>query len=142
MALPAIVTTFLPFLDKVLDMIPNPQAREKARQDLTMQLVNIAADENKAQTEVNKAEAQHPNVFVAGWRPFIGWTCGVSLAWTYTICPVLSWFSVVLFDYTGTFPELDTAPMLTLVTSMLGVGIMRSFDKFNGTDTKIIQPKQ
>ena len=137
MALPALVAAFAPFLDKILDMIPNPEARAKAKQELTLELVRIEAEQRIAQVELNKAEAQHADVFVAGWRPFIGWVGGVSLAWTFLMHPLMTWVATVS-GYTGTFPELNTDPLMTLVMAMLGVGAMRSFDKFNGTDTKAI----
>lgn len=135
MALPALVTAFLPFLDKILDMIPNPEARAQAKQELTLELVRIEAEQRMAQVELNKAEAQHSSVFVAGWRPFIGWVGGVSLAWTFLVHPLITWVATVA-GYAGTFPTLDTDPLMTLVMAMLGVGAMRSFDKFQGTDTK------
>lgn len=137
MALPVWVATLAPFVDKILDMIPNPEARAKAKQDLTLELVRIDAEQRIAQVELNKTEAQHANVFVAGWRPFIGWVGGVSLAWTFLLHPLMTWVATVS-GYTGTFPELNTDPLMTLVLAMLGVGAMRSFDKFNGTDTKAI----
>lgn len=141
MAIPALVTAFLPFLDKVLGMIPNPEAREQARRELTLELVRIEAEERMSQVELNKAEAQHASIFVAGWRPFIGWVGGVSLAWTFLIQPLLTWAATV-YGYTGEFPELNTDPLMTLVMAMLGVGAMRSFDKFQGTDTKSIGTKK
>lgn len=137
MALPALVTAFLPFLDRVLDMIPNPEARARAKQELTLELVRIDAEERMSQVELNKVEAAHSSIFVAGWRPFIGWVGGVSLAWTFLVHPLITWVATVA-GYTGTFPTLDTDPLMTLVMAMLGVGAMRSFDKVNGVDTKKI----
>jgi len=139
MAIPVIVSAFLPFLDRILDMIPNPEARAKAKQDLTLELVRIEAEQRTSQVELNKMEAQHASIFVAGWRPFIGWVGGVSLAWTFLVHPLLVWFATVA-GYEGEFPLLDTDPLLTLVMAMLGVGAMRSFDKLNGVDTKRTGP--
>ena len=143
MAIGAIVSAFVPFLDKVLDMIPNPEARARAKQELTLELVKIEAEQNMAQVELNKQEASHASIFVAGWRPFIGWVGGMSIAWTFLVQPLLTWVATVQ-GYTGTFPVLDSGPLLTLVFAMLGVGTMRSFDKFIGTDTKKVggKPKQ
>jgi hypothetical protein len=137
MALPALVTAFVPFLDKILDMIPNPEARAKAKQDLTLELVRIEAEQRMAQVDLNKQEAVHGSIFVAGWRPFIGWVGGVSLAWTFLVHPLLVWVATVA-GYTGTFPMLDTDPLMTLVMAMLGVGAMRSFDKLQGVHTKAV----
>lgn len=135
MAVPAIVTAILPLVDKVLDMVPDPEARAKAKHELTMSLIEIEAKERMAQVDLNKQEAEHASIFVAGWRPFIGWVGGVSLAWTFLVHPLMTWVATVS-GYTGSFPELNTEPLMTLVMAMLGVGAMRSFDKFQGTDTK------
>lgn len=137
MAVPALVTALLPFLDKILGMIPDPEARAKAQRELTLELVKIEAQERMSQVELNKTEAQHASIFVAGWRPFIGWVGGVSLAWTFLLHPLITWVALVS-GYQGTIPELDTAPLMTLVMAMLGVGAMRSFDKYSGTDTKVV----
>ncbi len=137
MALPALVTAFLPFLDKILGMIPDPQARAEAKQKLTLELVRIEAEERMSQVELNKIEATHANIFVAGWRPFIGWVGGVSLGWTFLLHPIVTWVAAIS-GYDGLIPTLDTSELMTLVLAMLGIGGMRSFDKFQGTDTKTI----
>lgn len=144
MALGTVVTTLLPFIDKWLTrIIPDEEARAKAKQELTLELLQLEADQSKAQVELNKEEARSGHLFVAGWRPFIGWIGGLAIAWTYLMEPMLSWIVTVL-GYTGTFPDLDTAPLMALVLAMLGVGGMRTLDKYLGTDTKKINivPKQ
>lgn len=142
MSVTAIVTTLLPIVDRVLDMIPNAEAREAAKRELQLEILKIQAEQNKAQVELNKSEAQHASIFVAGWRPFIGWVGGVSLAWTFLVHPLITWVATVV-GYTGTFPALDTEPLMTLVLAMLGIGAMRTVDKIKGVDTKAVgAPKQ
>lgn len=87
------------------------------------------------QIEINKAEAQHKSVFVAGWRPFIGWTSGVGLGYQFVVAPFAAQISKWL-GYSGEMVVLDTSTLMTLVLALLGVGSMRSFDKMKGTDTK------
>ena len=70
------------------------------------QLATHLAKIDIAQLEINKAEASHRSVFVAGWRPFIGWTCGVALAYTYVIQPILV-FILAQVDYLITLPKMD-----------------------------------
>lgn len=135
----AVISAVLPILDRVLAFIPDPEARAKAREELTLKLVEIESSERKAQVDLNKQEAQHKSVFVAGWRPFIGWVGGVSLAWTFLVHPLITWIATVS-GYAGPFPELNTSELLTLVMAMLGVGAMRSFDKMQGTSTEVIKP--
>ena len=85
-----------------------------------------------AQVEVNKQEAQHRSIFVAGWRPFVGWVCGIALAYHFVLAPIIL-FSVSI---TGVqLPELPSFNMETLTTvllGMLGLGGLRSFEKYKG----------
>jgi len=78
----------------------------------------------KGQLEINKIEAAHKSLFVAGWRPFIGWTCGFGLAYNVIISQVLAiWFDV---------PEVDPSLFMPVMTGLLGLGAMRSYEKTKG----------
>ncbi|WP_051218956.1 3TM-type holin [Oceanobacter kriegii] len=147
----------------------------------------------EGQMEINKQEAQNPNLFVAGWRPFIGWVGGIALAYQFLLYPVLLWFWAT-FQATGVIPcHFASAPLVeitqaaaevansqatvggraaeelakalvpvteqlsectvkppaplsgellfAIVTSMLGIGGLRSFDKLKKTDTRTIGNK-
>ena len=85
----------------------------------------------KGQLEINKAEAQSRNVFIAGWRPFIGWTCGVAMAYNYVIHPILI-FTLAQFNYLVAIPALDLGEMMPVLMGMLGLGSLRSFEKYKG----------
>jgi hypothetical protein len=87
------------------------------------------------QMEVNKIEAAHKSVFVSGWRPFIGWVCGVSLAYNFIIYPMLSFVVTVFVEEPPVLPVLDAAQLMTLVTGMLGLAATRSHDKAKGVDS-------
>ena len=110
----------------------------------------------QGQIETNKTEAQHKSVFVAGWRPFIGWVGGFALAYQFLFYPILTWAWAMLQAY-GAIPchlpgvvdissmqgcsfspppQFDVGPLFAIVTGMLGIGGMRSFDKLMKTDTK------
>ncbi len=95
-----------------------------------------------AQMEVNKAEAGHASIFVAGWRPFIGWVGGSAMAYQFIVYPLLTWLwtsliaAGIIAAGTSYPPVMDTGALFTVVTGMLGVGAMRSFDKKNKVDTK------
>jgi hypothetical protein len=84
------------------------------------------------QIEVNKEEAQHASIFVAGWRPFIGWVGGVGLGYSFVLAPFIE-FIARANGYTQAMPSPNATELLTLVMSMLGVGAMRSYDKSKGT---------
>jgi len=83
---------------------------------------------NKAQIEVNKVEAGSSNLFVSGWRPFVGWTCGVALCYHFVLQP----FLMFILSSTGNPMELPTFDMTTLTTvlmGMLGLGGLRTYEK-------------
>ena len=78
------------------------------------------------QVELNKIEAGHRTIFVAGWRPFIGWICGLGLAYAFLIHPTIDLW------YKGDMPALPTDIMLELVIAMLGLAGLRSAEKVMG----------
>ena len=83
------------------------------------------------QLEINKVEAASNNVFVSGWRPFVGWVCGLGLAYASIIEPLMR-FIAKLNDYTGTFPVIDTSITMQVLLGMLGLGVMRTREKEKG----------
>ena len=85
-----------------------------------------------AQVEVNKQEAASLNVFVAGWRPAVGWICGVGLAYAAILEPLARFVTQVGFHYAGAFPAIDTSLTLQVLMGMLGLGAMRSVEKVKG----------
>ena len=98
------------------------------------------------QLKVNAAEAQHKSVFVAGWRPFIGWVGGSALAYQFVLYPLLCWVWRIAQVTVDGFPVdvepppvLETGALFSMITAMLGIGAMRSFDKSRGTQTDRIK---
>jgi len=79
------------------------------------------------QSEINKVEAQHRTIFVAGWRPFIGWVCGVALAYNFALRDLLIWF----LGQEQVPPALQMEHLMTVLIGMLGLGGMRTFEKLN-----------
>ncbi len=82
----------------------------------------------KGQLEINKAEAQSRNVFIAGWRPFLGWTMGFAMAYNYVIQPIAI-FVLGQLDYLVTLPALDMTEMMPVLLGMLGLGSLRTYEK-------------
>jgi hypothetical protein len=78
----------------------------------------------KVQSEINKMEAQHRSVFVAGWRPFIGWICGLALAYNFIIRDVIAWVSPYAIP-----PAIQMDQLITILLGMLGLGGLRTFEK-------------
>ncbi len=86
-----------------------------------------------AQIELNKIEAGHRSIFVAGWRPFIGWVCGFALLWHFILFDLLSWITVNFFPHVTAIPELTgTETLVTVLLSLLGLGVMRTAEKYGG----------
>lgn len=141
--------SFLPILDiigKVVDkVIPDPNQRLQLQLELSKladQEAQRESAERLAQINVNNTEAANPNMFVAGWRPFVGWTCGVGAAITFVVLPIVNWIAAVLFKYTGLFPAVDIANLMALLGGMLGFGYLRSKDKADGVADTVIQTKR
>ena len=78
------------------------------------------------QGEINKIEAQHRTIFVAGWRPFVGWVCGFALAYNFILRDLLIWF----IGPEQVPPALQMEHLMTVLIGMLGLGGMRTFEKF------------
>ena len=86
----------------------------------------------QGQIDVNREEAKSPNVFVSGWRPFIGWVCGSALGYTYLGYPIATWVCSVWFPMVHV-PALGNDGMLyELLFGMLGMGGLRTFEKVKG----------
>lgn len=134
---------FLPTIAKIIDkIIPDPQAKAAAQLELvriqqTGELAALAAETDlaKGQLDINKQEATSTNLFVSGWRPFIGWVCGLGVASQFVFGPLFTWAST-LAGHATAFPTLDLSTLLTLLFSMLGLGAMRTTEKINGVASK------
>ena len=127
---------------------PNPveQAQEQRKllqlyQDGDIAKLNAHVQIMTGQMKINMAEAQHKSIFVAGWRPFIGWTGGIALGYQFIVYPLMLWLWQIA-DIWVNIPTGVTAPspldgteLYTIVVGMLGMGAMRSFDKKNGVAT-------
>jgi len=81
--------------------------------------------------DIDKAEAANSSVFVAGWRPAIGWTCALAFAWTYVLAPMVS-YAAKLAGSAVVLPTLDLSQLSPVLMGMLGLGVMRTYEKVNG----------
>lgn len=124
----ALLGALSPILDKVLGAILPDQAK---RQEVILTILGQLQASDVAQMEVNRAEAQHESVFVAGWRPAIGWICAAALAYSYVLVPFIVFGLTVLGKPIPKLPVLD-ANLWELMFGMLGMGALRSWEKFKG----------
>lgn len=103
---------------------PNKTEQEKAELAAALAIV-------QGQLEVNQAEAASSSVFVAGWRPFIGWVCGAACAWNWIGLPVTKMW-LMLAGHTLDLSPADLTEMLPVLMGMLGLGALRTFEKTKG----------
>ena len=94
-------------------------------------LERIAQRPSMVQTEINKIEAQHRSIFVAGWRPFIGWVCGVALGYNFILRDLIAWGLLNFADQISLPPALQMEHLMTVLMGMLGLGTLRNFEKMN-----------
>lgn len=127
-----------PVMDIVNKLVPDPQAKMQAQIQL-LQLqqtdefkqMDFALQQSQMQTDINKTEASNASVFVSGWRPFIGWTCGVGFASQFVVFPLIFWGGE-LFGKVFTMPQLPTETLVTMLGGMLGIGTMHTYEKVKG----------
>ena len=85
-----------------------------------------------AQLEINKAEAASGSLFKGGWRPFVGWTCGIAFAYHFVFQPLLIFIFAYIGLETPDLPEFDVGTLLPVLGGMLGIGGLRSYEKTKG----------
>lgn len=108
-------------LDKVIE---DKDEKNRIAFELSTLAERHATELAKGQMEINKVEAAHKSLFVAGWRPSIGWCCSLGLLYHVLIAPIAGiWVEV---------PEIDPSLLMTTMTGMLGLGAMRSYEKTRG----------
>jgi len=133
------VTAILNIGNTIIDrLIPDKTQAAALKAQLIQSEVNGDLAEAHDQLTVDAAEAASQSTFVAGWRPFVGWCCGAALAYSYIIQPFITAICVFMkinFDATK-LPHLDMPTMIGLLSTMLGMGAMRSFDKTQGTSNE------
>lgn len=133
----------LPLIDTLLDaglaivdrVWPDPTKQAEERRKLIKlhqdgKLAELQAEVGllQGQLRINEKEAEHKSVFVAGWRPFVGWVCGFALAYVTVIEPVAR-FVATMLGYDGKFPVIDTTITMQVLIGMLGLGVMRTREK-------------
>ena len=113
---------------KVLDkFVEDKDLKTKLEAELSQQLVSL----DLAQAQANIEQAKHPSIFVSGARPAIMWVCCFALGWQFIFAPILSW-GFALWYPVVVLPTLETQALMTLLMSLLGLGGMRTAEKWKG----------
>jgi hypothetical protein len=126
----------VPAISQLLDrIIPDPLARENAKLELlkaetaqALQELQIAATADSTQAAINQVEAASPSLFVSGWRPFIGWVCGVAFAYHFIVQPLLA-FAIANAGGEVKLPVFDMQELSTVLMGILGLGSLRTIEK-------------
>lgn len=126
---------------------PDPGKKAEAQLKLlemqqTGELAELAAatDLAKFQIQTNIEEAKSTNWFVAGWRPAIGWICGIAFGYTYILHPIFSalvfaFGSEIMIQHFSLLPKLDMGEMMPVLFGMLGLGAYRTYEKKNNAES-------
>jgi len=116
-------------LDK---FIPDADEKAKLAHEIATMAEKQAHEANMGQLEINKMEAQHRSVFIAGWRPFLGWGLSFAMIWHFVLVPMITFG----FAYAGVvppdLPAFDMESLMTVLLGMLGLGGLRTFEKSKG----------
>ncbi len=127
-AINALIGPVSAILDKV---IPDKDLREKLSHEIATMAERHSQEQVMAQIEVNKIEAAHHNMFVAGWRPAIGWICALGMAGNFLIIPFAN-MGLELAKTDIVVPMIALSEMMPVLMGMLGLGAMRTFEKTKG----------
>ena len=114
--------------------VPDPEKKREAEQEMFKAAMDGELKQLMGQLEINAREAQNPSLFVAGWRPFFGWSAGVGFVYATIAQPVLVWMSAK--NGWPTPPEINVDLLWVVATGMLGIGGMRTFEKRAGVASK------
>lgn len=120
-----------PVVSRLLDLIPDPVQKAQMAAAAQQALMDADAKMEAAQAAIDANEAASNNLFVAGWRPAVGWVCALALGWMVLIQPIGQWVCA-LFGYTPKFPTLDSSFITLLLIPMLGLGTARTVEKMSG----------
>ena len=124
----AIIEIGARLLDKI---IPDKDAREKAQAELIRAAQDQDFQLSLAQLEINKIEAENPSLYVSGWRPNIGWTCGVAFQLHFVVFPIINFILVALGQKEVNI-SFDMTTLLTVLGGLLGIGGLRTYEKIKG----------
>ncbi len=112
-------------ISAALDLFDGDRKREA---ELLLKQVDNVQAQAMAQLEVNKVEASHESLFVAGWRPAIGWVCALAIFSDFVLRPVMVWISG-WYPGMPVFPSLISDNLWELMAGMLGLSGLRTFEK-------------
>jgi hypothetical protein len=120
-------------VSQILDKaIPDQDLKRKLSHEIATMSEKHAQQLALAQIEVNAAEAASGSLFKGGWRPCIGWICGVAFGYHFVLQPVIIFVVALIGMEIPDLPEFDMGTLLTVLGGMLGIGGLRTYEKQKG----------
>jgi len=116
-------------LDKFIE---DKDQKAKLAHELATMADKMAHEQNLAQIAVNKEEAASGSIFKGGWRPFIGWVCGIAFFYHFVLNPIILFVIAIIGIEIPTLPEFQMNTLLTVLGGMLGIGGLRTYEKQKG----------
>ena len=113
----------------ILDKLFTSKDEKLTHEEIRMRLMN---EPGIAQVELNKVEAQHRTIFVAGWRPFIGWVGGMGFAINFIVRPLFNYVLLIFYPNVPIMVSLEMGALSGLLAGMLGFGGLRTYEKLKG----------
>ena len=104
---------------------------DEEKASATLRLTELLQKPHNLQAMANIEGAKHSSVFVAGWRPAIGWVCAIGLGYQFLILPFAGLINA-FYALPAELPAIQAAELSTLVMSLLGLGGLRSYEKAKG----------
>lgn len=131
------VLSFLPIIGTIIDrIIPDKDAAAKAKAELALLEHNGELQLMLEQIKVNKASAQHKNLFVSGARPFILWVCGSAFAYHYLFYPIIQTAAALNGADISHLPQFDLDTMMPVLGGLLGLGVFRTVEKIKKVEDR------
>lgn len=141
---PAVLKELGPLAGGLFGLIDDMFTTENERAEARLKVMALLSAENLGQMDVNKTEATHASMFVAGWRPAVGWICAGALAWQFLLLPMLSTLALVAtatagikLDLSGLM-QFNMSELSPILLGMLGLGALRTYEKTQGVGNTAI----
>jgi len=112
--------------EKLLELFKGDKQKQR---DFELALAYEIFKANESQIKINLEEAKHKSIFVAGWRPFIGWVCGSALLYQFILRDFINYFIIIFNSDFKVPPSLELSQLISILMAMLGMATLRSYDK-------------
>ena len=129
----SLITSLVGPVSGLLDkFIEDKDQKAKLAHELATMADKLAHEQQLAQIAVNKEEAASGSIFKGGWRPFIGWVCGIAFFYHFVCQPIIVFVLTIFGVSIVNLPEFEMNTLLTVLGGMLGIGGLRSYEKSKG----------